>query len=152
MKFLHSTSICILLAAPVASGQNLIINGGLENLHKFDGPTTPEEFHHQVIDHILNSPEPIGSVQLGRMGDRAAVYINELLQGRPPLSPSQQYRVVDMLHRAFELPAAISQPGRQTTATISLLESIRAQTLDFGLKLRISDANDFVSAIAFIQK
>src|ERR1700676_3244042 len=109
-------------------------------------PMTSEQYHLLIIKHIMSSPTPIGSVQLERMGDQAAVYINQVLQNRPPLTPVEQSTVVDMLHRAFQMPAAISPQGRGTAVTVALLDKIAGSTQDFSLRLRIVDTKDFVLA------
>lgn len=153
MRILSSTLIAgLLVVCATANGQNGDI---FANRINGPGPTAPvgrytsEQYRLVEIKHILSSPNQIGSVQLARMGDRAAVYISEILQSRAPLSPTEQYRVVDMLHRAFEKPAAISPSGRQTVATMALLKKIEDPTSDFSLRLRIADARALVLASGY---
>jgi len=116
------------------------------------GPTpklTPEQNAIQVIKNLMSFPSPLqnGSVQLHRMGDHAAGYILQVLQTRPPLTDAEKQTVLDMLHMAYERPAAIAS-ARQPTATLALLQQIDGSTQDFSLKLRVADTKDFVLAHA----
>ncbi len=145
MKTLYNAAFVSLLLLPAASqGQSIYYSGDRPPARV--KPMTSEQYQLVIIEHIMSSPTPIGSVQLARMGDSAAVYVNQVLQNRPSLTPREQSIVVDMLHRAFETPAAISPQGRGTAATIALLEKIAGSTQDFSLRLRIADTKDFVSA------
>lgn len=108
---------------------------------------TPEQTAIREIKHLMSFPSPLqyGAVQLHRMGDHAAGYILQVLQTRPPLTDAEKQTVLDILHMAYERPAAIAS-ARQPTATLALLQQIESSTQDFSLKLRVADTKDFVSA------
>jgi hypothetical protein len=162
MRF--SNSICIgtfLLVAVTGLGQN----GSMYD-NRIAGPSpkapvgryTPEQYQLEVIKHILSSPvlssaDQSGNGQLRRMGDRTAVYINQILRERGvPLTTAEQYRVVDMLQLSFGSPASVTPPGRQTKEALALLGQIEAPTQDFSLRLRIVEARKVIDAVSFVTK
>ncbi len=79
------------------------------------------------------------------MGDGAAAVIASILKTRAPRNAAEQHRVGQVIHKSFEFPETITQPGNQTpTASLALLERIAASTTDFGLRLRIGHTKEFV--------
>lgn len=109
---------------------------------------TSEEFNVKVIKYLLTFPSPLqnGSVQLHRMGDRAAGYMLTILKSRPPLNSAEQQTALDIVKKAYEKPAAIINltDRTSTAATMSLLQEISETSQDFAVKLRIADIKQSV--------
>jgi hypothetical protein len=102
------------------------------------------------IKHMVASSAPPTALQapmLHRMGDAAARQIAELLRGRAPLSATEQRNVIDMVHMAFEAPAAIArQTDRKPASSLALLQRIGADLRDPGLQGRLAETQQLVAA------
>src|SRR5690242_10438567 len=111
---------------------------------------TPEEFNMKVIRYLLTFTSPLqnGNVQVHRMGDRAAGYILTILESRPPLNAAEQQTALDIVQKAYEKPAVITNVAdrRSTAATSNLLQLISDSTQDFNIRLRIADIKQSVLA------
>ena len=125
--------LALILASGIAHGQTL---------------TAQQEA--AEIKHMIASSAPPTAQQaplLQRMGDAAARQITELLRGRAPLSATEQRNVVDMVHMAFEAPAAIMRPAdRKPPSSLALLQRIGADLRDPGLQSRLIQTQQFVAA------
>src|SRR6185437_3762595 len=126
-------AVIILAISGFVYGQNTPATGtpGFINLgrlkpdnkpHVFSGP---EEFHVVMVRRkmLQSNPNPTtGSPQLHRMGDEAAVNIMKVLGEGVPLSDTNEFTILDMIHTAFEFPEAIMVPfDRHPDATSFLL-------------------------------
>jgi hypothetical protein len=79
------------------------------------------------------------------MGDGAAVTIQNIMKTRGPLSPTEQQNVLQILHKAFELPGAITKDyNRKPNATMALLQQLEASTTDFAFQTQIEDLKQLI--------
>jgi len=149
IRGLHEISIvAVLLAQGIAQSQTPagIINPGPRNEPR--PHHSPEELTTARIRNMVSSPVPLTTWRvplLARMGDAAAARIQSILKTRGPLSPTEQQNVVQMLHKAFERPAAITQASnRQPEASLALLQQLADSTTDFAFRLQIEDTKQFI--------
>jgi hypothetical protein len=95
-----------------------------------------------------SSPLTVGNAQLHRLGDQAAVDIMRVL-GEKTLTEAQMPTVLDMLHKAFERPAAIvNHSNRAPRATSFLLQVLDTSAQDQSIKQRIAETKAFVAVAA----
>jgi hypothetical protein len=67
------------------------------------------------------------------------------MKTRGRLSFTEQQNVVQMLHKAFESPGAITQDAnRKPEASLALLQQLGDSTTDFAFRLRIEDTKQFI--------
>ena len=153
MKTVIALNIALFaLACEVARGQGLdtqpriTSSGGLAPSHK---RYTARELTTIRVANMIRSQKSLATLDiplLRRMGDGAAAEVLSIMKTRGPLSPREQQNVVQIVHKAFERPAAITKVANRTSpqASLELLDRISSATLDFGFKLQIADTRQFV--------
>lgn len=113
---------------------------------------TPEEYGLEVVKHLMEFPSPLknGSIQLHRMGDRAARYILEVLKTKDPLNDAEMRTVLDIIHQAYGKPQAIMQEEnrKSTASTVALLQQLGGSTQASAIRMRAVDEHVFVSTVA----
>jgi hypothetical protein len=109
---------------------------------------TPPELTTARIANLIRSRVPISNLRvplLQRMGDGAAIEAQNIMKTRGPLSPTEQQNVLQILHKAFELPGAIMKDSnRKPDASMSLLEQLSASTADPAFHGQIVDTRQFI--------
>lgn len=117
---------------------------------------TPRQFVTEEVRHLMSSATPMTNLNvplLRRMGDGAAVEIAAIMKTRGPLTKNEQQNVVEMLHKAFESPEAITIQSNQKTPTASfaLLDQIAATasaatvaTRDIAFENSIANTKQFI--------
>ena len=106
------------------------------------------EFRLLTMKRLMERPSPlqVGNAQLHRLGDQAAVDIMKILGGAS-VSDAQMPTILDMLHKAFEVPKAIILiADRQPKASLFLLGALEGYTQDWNLKQRISEMKQGIQA------
>jgi hypothetical protein len=139
-----SLLVAALLTQGIAQAQN--INPAPQ--HEAHQHHSPQELTSARIAKLISSPSPIANLRvplLQRMGDAAAVTVQNIMKTRGSLSPSEQQNVVQILHKAFELPTAITKDSnRKPDASMAMLQQLSASTTDFALRLQIEDTKQFI--------
>ncbi|MBN9663531.1 MAG: hypothetical protein J0H49_35360 [Acidobacteria bacterium] len=111
------------------------------------------EFRLLTIKHLMQQPSPlaVGNAQLHRLGDQAAADIIKVIGGGR-LADAQMPTVIDMLHKAYERPAAILNPSdRKPTASLFLLNVLESTTQSDSIKARIGDLRQFLQTAGEIK-
>lgn len=131
-----------------------VINGGQKN--QPPRVFTPQEFVTERLRHLMSSATPLTNIKvalLRRMGDAVAVEIAAIMKTRGPLTKNEQQNVVEMLHKAFESPEAITIQSNQKTpkASFALLDQLAANasaatvaTRDIAFENSIANTKQFV--------
>jgi hypothetical protein len=116
--------------------------------HEAHPQHSPEELTTARIANLIRSPSPISNLRvplLHRMGDGAAITVQNIMKTRGPLSPTEQQNVLQILHKAFELPGAIiKDPNRKLDASMLLLQQLSASTTDPAFQAQIVDMRQFI--------
>lgn len=133
----------------VAYCQTSVINNGTPK-HQPPQVLSAQQLTTERIRHMISSKVPLETFTvplLFRMGDGAAREAIQILKTRGPLIPTEQQNVVQMMHKAFEMPAAIMHISDRTpTSTLALLGQLSVSTQDPGLQSQIADVQQFVLA------
>lgn len=112
-------------------------------------PMNPADLSLFYVERVLHSKDPthrIGSTQLHRMGDFAGMALVKLV-GTKPLTTTEIQTLLDIVHRAFELPQAIVRASnRDPGATLFLLSYLELTTQDEGIKSSIANEREYVTA------
>ena len=142
---LHKTfMVAVLLTQGIAQPQN--INTAPQ--HQAHQHRSPEELTIARIANLISSPSPIANLRvplLQRMGDDAAVTVQNIMKTRGPLSPTEQQNVLQILHKAFESPDAIMKDSnRKPDASMVLLQQLSASTTDFAFQTQIEGTKQFI--------
>lgn len=142
----HKTfMVAVLLAQGIAQPQQVTYPAPRHETHPHH---SPEELTSARIANLIRSPSSIANLRvplLQRMGDGAAVTVQNVLKTRGPLSPTEQQNVLQILHKAFELPSAITKDSnRNPEASMALLQQLSASTTDFAFRLQIEDTKQFI--------
>ncbi|WP_321474652.1 hypothetical protein [uncultured Paludibaculum sp.] len=109
-----------------------------------------DEFRLVTIAHLMQQPSPleVGNTQLHRLGDQAAADIVKIL-GDGTLREAQVPIILDMLHKAFERPAAILRPNDRTPgATLFLLRTIAVSSHDPAITQRIEELRQLLAPLS----
>jgi hypothetical protein len=132
------------------SGKRVVKNGISQTPSDTHPKRSAQEFRLVVIQRLMERPSPltVGDAQLHRLGDQAAVDIMKVL-GENALGEAQTPTVLDMLHKAFERPAAIvNHSDRAPKAASFLLRVLDAEAQDQIVKQRIAETREFVADAA----
>src|SRR5712691_709052 len=100
-----------------------------------------------IVNGMLRSGNPKGSIQLHRWGDGASVNIMKAIATRPALSEIEELTVLEMVRISFERPEHIwNDFDRTPKAALFLLTSLDGSTQDPGIKQKIAETKQFVLA------
>jgi hypothetical protein len=109
---------------------------------------TPQELTTARIANLIRSRVPISNLRvplLHRMGDGAAIEVQNIMKTRGPLSPTEQQNVLQILHRAFESPGAIMKDSnRKPDVSMALLQQLSGSATDAALQAQIVDTQQFI--------
>jgi hypothetical protein len=125
---------------PVLSGDN-----GHSRPHQ---RVSSDQFITARLTLMIESKTPLPSKKiplLTRMGDGAAIRIGEILKTHGSLTIAEQLNVADMIHHAFEDPAAIMHlSDRSPISSLILLQQLSRTTTDTPLRTRLTETENFV--------
>ncbi len=82
------------------------------------------------------------------MGDEAARDVLMILSTVPPLSAGQMQTAMDIVHKSFMSPRAVTNVADlKPTASLALLQKFQATATDQLVKERIAAENNFLNAV-----
>ena len=148
MKILDLTKAslaAVLVAQGAARSQTIYPAPGRNETHQV---LSPQEFTTARIANLIRSQVPISNLRvplLRRMGDGAAIEVQNIMKTRGPLSATEQQNVLQILHKSFELPGAIMKDSnRKPDASLALLQQLSASTTDPAFHGQIVDLRQFI--------
>jgi hypothetical protein len=95
----------------------------------------------------LSSPLQGGDQTLAGMGDEAAADIFEIVRTRPPLSAAETLTALDIVHKAFAIPRALTVEKRKPIVALRLMETLQLTAVDPAVKERIAAETAYLKAV-----
>ncbi len=116
-------------------------------------PLTAKEMATLMKTNLITSSHPITKLnvpKLRRMGDAASAEVLNILKTRGPLSANEQQNVLQIVHKAFENPAAVRTPVSRISpqSSLTLLDQLNSSTTDMARKTQIIETREFVLTAA----
>jgi hypothetical protein len=112
-------------------------------------PTTlsPMEYRMRLVEWNLgfDDPKQIGSVSFHAMGDEAAFHIYRIMNAKKGLTLKETRNALEILHRAFESLAAVSNGAdKKPKKALVLLDILQSTAADQLVKERIASERTFL--------
>jgi hypothetical protein len=109
---------------------------------------SPQEITTARIANLIRSRVPMSNLRvplLQRMGDGAAIEVQNIMKTRGTLSATEQQNGLQILHKAFESPGAIMKDSnRKPDASMLLLQQLSESMTDPAFQAQIVATRQFI--------
>jgi len=121
-----------------------------------DTPLPPPPFSARMqarnfaVSEFMRAPSPseVGALTFSSMGDETAFHLLYIMSKRPALTPAQTIRVLEMIHKSFSRPEAITDPSNlNPKMSLQLLKMIEATATDQMVKEGVATEQAFLSSV-----